>query len=426
MTPSTGASRLARMRLERLDPYLKSFTARVDERRDATSGTWLRLDRSAFYPTSGGQLHDTGTLEGRPVVDVVVDNGEVWHRIEDVGIEGVRAELQVGTVVTGVIDWARRFTHMQRHTGQHLLSQAFVRVGIARGAEYATRSVSMRGPACTLDLTGLPDEEALAAVETEADRAARSALPVTSFEVDDGRLGGYQLRRPAKVSGMVRLVAIGDYDLVACGGTHVRSSAEVLPLKLIDSERTKGDITRVTFMVGAEALDDHAVKHEATAKSSGILSARAPDLPQRIAALLEQLTALQRDLDIARAAEAERSAHDLLAAADRDSLPGLLLIEAVLTPERASLFEALIDRLQGEEGCVSLLATVTADARVKFAFLAGPGAEVDVRPALEAALAVVAGRGGGRRDRAHGAGERGDRTSKAFSAARTELVSSNS
>src|SRR5690606_19724117 len=118
--------------------------------------------------------------------------------------------------------------------------------GAVDGGEpgYHTRSVSMRGPDCTLDLTGEPDEEALAAAEEEVNAAARRALPVMTFEVPEEGLGHYRLRRPPKVRGLVRLVAVGDYDLVACGGTHLRSSAEALPVKVMGLERVRGGLTR--------------------------------------------------------------------------------------------------------------------------------------------------------------------------------------
>lgn len=407
------------MRLEWHEPYLKTFTARVESRRVAADGTWLTLDRSAFYPTSGGQLHDTGVLAELPVLDVQLDDERVWHRVEPTAT--VPAP-QVGSLVKGSIDWGRRFTHMQRHTGQHLLSQAFVRVGRERGAEYATRSVSLRGADCTLDVTGDPDDAVLTAVEAEAERAARSALPVSAFEVDEADLHRYTLRRPAKVSGTVRLVSIAGYDLVACGGTHVASTAELLPLKLLGAERVKGDLTRVTFRVGAEAVADYVEKNMVTTRLGASLSVPPGELPERVAVLQQQLADLRQELAAVRGAAASSLAGDLLAAADRDSLPDLKVVSHVLAPEESASFEALIDELQRADDSVSLLASVGADGRVRLAFLAGPGADVDVRPALQAALEVVGGRGGGRPDRAQGAGEHGDRAAAALEAGRRSLL----
>ncbi|HZJ09534.1 MAG TPA: DHHA1 domain-containing protein, partial [Trueperaceae bacterium] len=255
---------------------------------------------------------------------------------------------------------------------------------------------------------------------------ARQAQPVVAeprvvdFERD------HRLRRPAKVSGLVRLVAIADYDLVACGGTHVRSSAELLPLKLLGREKGKGDLTRVTFIVGAEALADYDLKHAVTTRLSGLLSAPPEELPMRSASLHEQLAESRREVAASQRALAEHEARALLGAADSHSLPGNLLVAEVFEPARAATFSALIDSLQRAERCVSLLAGLTTDGRAKLAFLAGPGADVDLRPALQAALEVLGGRGGGRPDRAQGAGEHGERISEAMAAARSVLISSDS
>lgn len=407
------------MRLEWHHPYLKSFTARVENRRVTADSAWLLLDRSAFYPTSGGQAHDTGLLADLAVTDVQVEDGRVWHEL---AVTADRPIPQVGSLVEGTIDWERRFVNMQRHTGQHLLSQAFVRVGSARGVDHATRSVSLRGADCTLDLTGEPDAETLAEVEAEADRVARQALPVSSFEVDDTDLARYRLRRPAKVSGRVRLVAIHGYDLVACGGTHVRSTAELLPIKLLGAERVRGGLTRVTFQVGAEAAADYAHKHAVTQALGAALSVPPSELPSRVAELQRQLDDLRRELAAARQERAERMASDLLDAADRASMPGAALVSQVLSADDAALFEPLVEALQRAEETATLLAALTEQGGAKLAFLAGPGARLDVRPALNAALAVLGGRGGGRPDRAQGAGERGHLIADALSAARHALL----
>lgn len=414
------------MRLERHDPYLTTFRATVEERRLDAAGTWLRLDKSAFYPTSGGQPHDTGSLTWRlggvstaaRVSDVQLASGAVWHLCQ-----AADGELpEVGSVVSGSIDWDRRFTHMQRHTGQHLLSQAFVRVGSDLGRVFGTRSVSLRGPDCTLDLSDEPGAAELAAVEAEANAVARRALPVVAFEVDESRLGSYRLRRPAKVSGLVRLVAIGDYDIVACGGTHVRSSAELLPLKLLGRERVKGGLTRVTFRVGAEALDDLAAKHLVSARLTELLSTPVTGLAERVESLLTQLSQTQQEASAARAELAADLAERLLGDADTEALAGLRLVSGVLAEPRSALLEPLVTILQGTPSTISLLASQEPGGGVRFAFLCGPDVDRDVRPALSAALALVEGRGGGRPDRAQGAGPPGSDAIAALAAARERLL----
>lgn len=407
------------MRLDRRDSYLTRFPARVVEVSRDDKGSWLRLDRSAFYPTAGGQPHDTGSLNGVPVTAVEARAGHVWHLIEgDVSFEA-------GAEIIGEVDWPRRFAHMQRHSAQHLLSQALMRVGADRGAEaegvpgFATRSVSMRGPDCTLDVTGEPDEEAIAAAEAEVNRAARAALPVLAFEVEDSHLGSYRLRRPAKVSGLVRLVAMGDYDLVACGGTHVRNTAEVLPVKLVGSERVRGGLTRLTFRAGDEAISDHALKHDVISTLTTLLSAPVDGLVERVTARSERIQGLELVAREAVRGRAENLATVLLARAEAALAGGGRLIAHVVDDEE--IFDALIERLQREPRCVTLLG-IRSDSGAKLAFLAGPDTDADVRPVLNAALAVIGGRGGGRPDRARGAGPHADRLQEALGTAVDALL----
>lgn len=404
------------MRLDRLDSYMTRFEASVLETRTDSRGTWLLLDRSAFYPTAGGQPHDEGEMAGVRVVDVEAIGLEVWHLLGD------GTAPMTGDLVVCQVDWLRRYTHMQRHSAQHLLSQAFVRVGAARGAEehglpgHHTRSVSMRGADCTLDLTGDPDDDALHDAELEVNEAARNAMPVLTFEVDESRLDVYRLRRPAKVRGKVRLVAMGDYDIVACGGTHVRNTAEVLPVKVLGSERVRGGLTRVTFRAGAEALQDHAMKHAVVKELSPLLSAPPGELPDRVRALQARVSELERSLGAAVGREADRLAADLLSASERSSQSDVTLVVHAVPGDRSELFEPMIERLQREPLCVALLG-LDAESSARLAFTAGPGADVDVRPALRAALDLAGGRGGGRPDRAQGALTDGSRLEEALGAA---------
>lgn len=372
------------MRLDRYDSYLARFHARVTELSPAQQGVWVRLDRSAFYPAAGGQPRDEGSIEAgghrHQVLDLKLEEQKVWHLLD--------TTLRVGDQVQGQLDWPRRYRHMQRHTAQHLLSQALVRVN----ADYGTLSVSLRGPDCTIDFGGQVDAAALAALELEVNAAARRALPVMTFDVNDQQLADYRLRRPAKVSGVVRLVAIGDYDLVACGGTHLGNSAEALPIKVLKSEHVKGGVNRLTFRAGEEALQDYALKHDATSDLGAALSVPADGVVGRVSQLQQELVAAQGQLAEARRQQATALAGGLTGG----------IVSHYLDAQQAPLFDALVELLQGRASTVSLLAAAT-DGGARFAFLAGPGSTVDVRAALTAALQPLGGRGGGRPDRAQGA-----------------------
>ena len=264
------------IRLEQADAYLKTFATQVLETRE--DGRLVLLERSAFYPTSGGQLHDTGQLAGSRVVDVFKEGEGVWHRLD----EAVDSSL---TNLKGTIDWPRRYRHMQRHSAQHLLSQAFLRVS----ERFETRSVSLSSAVCTLDLANQPSEANLRQAQTLVNNAAYAALPITAFEVPESEVGHYPLRRPPKVSGQIRLVKMGDWELSACGGTHLRNSSESLPIKVLGAERIRGDLTRVLFVAGWDALADFDVKHRVLTKLSQALSAQVQDLPARLDTLQTSL-----------------------------------------------------------------------------------------------------------------------------------------
>jgi len=386
------------VRLDRYDSYLTNFHAHVAEVRTDANGTWVRLDRSAFYPHAGGQPHDVGELEAAGARLRVIDvrapaDDEVWHLLDLDGATANATGLRPGTPVVGAIDWPRRWRHMQRHSAQHLLSAALIRVNAAFG----TLAVSMRGPDCTIEIAGEFGEAHLAAVEAEANLVARRNLPIDAFEVDESRLGDYDLRRPSKVGGIVRLVAIGQYDIVACGGTHLRSTAEALPIKLLGYERVRGGNTRITFRAGVEALDDYGAKHAWVTHLGRLFSVPAGELRGRAERLLADLAAAKREAADWRERVATGLAEGL---ASTGSNP----LVAVLEGADADLLTELMDACQKQAGCVALLGAANG-GHAQLAFIAGPGAGVDVRPLLADALTALGGRGGGRADRAQGAAE---------------------
>lgn len=389
-TDATGAT-LSGVRLDRYDSYLTTFHTLVTATDTDQHGTWVRLERSAFYPNAGGQPNDVGTLTSAGGVFEVVGvearaDDDVWHLLATPG------GLVPGEQVAGRIDWPRRWRHMQRHTAQHVLSQALVRVSPAFG----TLAVSMRGPDCTIEIRGEFGEEDLMAAEAIANDAARQNHPVTAFEVDESRLGEYALRRPAKVSGRVRLVAVGHYDIVACGGTHLRSSAEALPIKLTGFERVRGGNTRITFRAGEEAVADYRAKHEAASALVRAFSAPVGELAGRGAQLQEELARSQYEAAGWRGRLARAYLERLAAQATGG------VVSAVLEGDDAALLPDLVEACQSLPSTVALLACVD-DGQARLAFVAGPGAAIDVRPLLKEALVGLGGRGGGRPDRAQGA-----------------------
>ena len=267
-------------RLYYTDAYLAEFEARVAARAD--EGRRVALDRSAFYPTSGGQPHDTGTLAGVRVVDVVDEDDVVWHLLE--------RPLPAGQeTVRGIVDRERRRDHMQQHTGQHLLSALFAdRLGLHTasvhfGAEYST--VDLAGPA--------PDAAALAEVERVANEVVAENRPVAvTFEEAASATG---LRKPTERSGTIRVVSIEGIDRSACGGTHVRRTGEIGAVLLRRPEKVKQG-TRVEFLCGGRAVRRARADFELLVRLSQGFSTAIDDLPPL----------LERQRDAAKEGEKER------------------------------------------------------------------------------------------------------------------------
>ncbi|WP_117237593.1 alanyl-tRNA editing protein [Thermus sediminis] len=353
------------MRLYQLNSYATRFQARVERAWSDEKGHYAVLSQTLFYPESGGQPADTGVLRG------AFGEVQVLHAYEEAKAFGdvvhvLSAPIPEGVEVEGEIDWKRRFRHMQRHTAQHLLSQALLRAG-----GYHTVAVSLDSPLCTLDLEEEVEEERVRQAEALAAFAVYADYPVEAFWVREEELAQYPLRRPPKVQGEVRLVRIGDFDLAACGGTHLKSSAQAGPIKVQKWERYKGG-TRVYFLAGWEALEDYHAKHALLSRLALAFSTSALDLEKPIKRLQEEVYALKGENLALREALVE-------ALLPRALEEGVLLVPAPVLPDLAKKLLAWSEKtflLLSPEGRFALL---------------GPG-----REQVLAALKALGGKGGGR------------------------------
>ena len=233
------------LRLYYTEPWRRDFDADVlsVEPEPSTGRLRVRLNRTAFYPTSGGQPHDMGTLGEARVVDVIDDEetGDVVHVVE--------GRLEPGAAVTGVIDWERRFDHMQQHSGQHALSAAFVRT-----ANVATVSFHLGDATSTIDLAREVTAGEIAGAERAANEVVWDNRPVAIRFVSDEEAEKLPLRKPPVRTGQLRLIEIQDWDLSACGGTHVSRTGQIGVIAVRQDERVRGS-TRVSFLCGGRALD---------------------------------------------------------------------------------------------------------------------------------------------------------------------------
>lgn len=381
---------VATARLYYTDPYNTTFTSQVTALREAGAETWVALGETHFYPSAGGQPHDTGTLAGSPVIDVMSEGDEVWHRLAG-------TPPAVGQTVSGLVDWARRYRHMQRHSAQHLLSQAFLRVNTA----FETQAVSLHSATGTVDLSGNPGDEALDAAEQLVNQIAYQNLAIESFFVPEAELAHYPLRRPPKVSGTVRLVQMGDWDLSACGGTHLRSTAEALPIKILGRERIRGGLIRVSFTAGLEALADYRVKSQTVGRLVQRFSLPPTQVLERVEALeLELQLSAQHVKQLLNQLATLRAAALLAAAPVRR---GIRLVSVTLTPPEAELLAPLAEALTKGPAVIALLGAAGIE-QARLLFTRSPEVPLDMAALLALALPHVKGRGGGRPELAQGGG----------------------
>lgn len=379
------------------DSHTRRFEALVTERLDHEGRPAVILNQTYLYPTGGGQPHDTGWLNGVEVVDVVTRSGDLAV------IHILNAPLPATNTVQAEINWARRFDHMQQHTGQHILTQALVQLCEANtvGFHLSPETVTI-----DLDKTDLTADQ-LSQAERLANQVIWENQPISARiyqTVEEVRAAGVRMRRlPDHIAtDGLRVVEIGAFDATACGGTHVRATGEIGLLKLIKTEK-RGDKFRVEFKCGGRALSDYAMRVDITNKLTANLTAGLTDLPDSIARLQEGLTEAQRARKAAVSKLIDAHAVELLTHAAEQN--GQRVITLVSDVYDLNDLRTLAKKLVAANGVIALLAMPSAEkAQLMFARSADLG-EVNLNPILKNALAVLGnGRGGGTPDFVQGGG----------------------
>jgi alanyl-tRNA synthetase len=353
------------------DCYLREFQARVVEVADDGRRVWL--DRTAFYPSSGGQPFDMGTLGGVAVRDVVDDGQRVAHVVE--------TPVALGEVA-GEVDWARRFDHMQQHTGQHLLSAVFEELfGIG------TVSFHMGSAVSTIDVSAESlDARKIERVEERCAEIVAEARPVhITFEDALADLG---LRKASERTGMLRIISIDGLDRSACGGTHVRSTAEIGAIEIRKLEKIRATM-RVEFVCGLRAVRAARTDFRLLSEISRTLSTPFEDIPELITAQIEKAKGLEKTCVRLSAELAKREGGELHAA----TVPGEDGIRRV--EQRGPIDDAVRTRAQAfiAGGKAVFLAVSEDPASVLLAASADSGVHAGNR--VKEAVSAAGGRGGG-------------------------------
>lgn len=395
-------------RLYYQDSHLLEFDAQVTGLNQRDDGAIsVMLDRTAFYPTGGGQPADTGTLGAARVVDCIdAEDAGVLHVIQGLAPE-------IGDTVHGKVDWLRRLDHIQQHTGQHILSAAFVKLFDA-----PTRSFRVLEHECEIDLAlDDPADEQIEQAVDLANQIIWEDRPVEIRHVTSAEAASLPLRKEPAREGELRLIEIGDFDLTPCGGTHAKSAGEVGVIAVRSWERAKG-LTRIQFLAGLRVLADYRKANRTAREVAALFSAGREDSPGLVARLVEEnkkLARRARELDeVACRVEAEdllKSEHSNTWSADVSSVLSVereqlntRVIARVFCDRDADSLKHLALALIAYPNVVALLGSREGEtARLVFARSAdAPG---DMNALIREACELIDGRGGGKPDLAQGGGK---------------------
>lgn len=366
-------------RLYYSDAYLREFRARVVD--TTPDGLRVYLDRTAFYPTSGGQPFDLGTLAGARVVEVIDEEDRVAHLLD--------APLQAVEEVQGAIDWSRRFDHMQQHTGQHLLSAVLEEL-----YSLPTVSFHLGADSSTIDLGGasLTPQQA-ARVEDRCAEIVAEARPVTVSYEDAGSVTG--LRKESARTGTLRIVSIDRLDRSACGGTHVSSTAQIGPILLRKLEKMRGNV-RVEFVCGLRALRTARADFQILSEIGRAISATPDKAPDWIASSAARLKTLEKSNTRLASELAVREGRELHAS----TVPSPDGLSRVM--QTGQIDEAMRARAQAFAACGKALFLGVSEEPPSLLLASSTGAGIHAGDTLKPVLVAAGGRGGGNANLAQG------------------------
>jgi alanyl-tRNA synthetase len=360
------------------DCYLREFRAWIVELADG--GRRAYLDRTAFYPTSGGQPFDLGTLGGAPVCEVVDEEDRIAHVLEN-PLEAVEVE--------GSIDWSRRYDHMQQHTGQHLLSAVLSEMfGIP------TLSFHMGAVTSTIDVGAEKlDPRRIEEIEERCTEIVAEARPVAiSFEDASSDLA---LRKVSERTGTLRIVSIEALDRSACGGTHVRSTAEAGPIFLRKLDKIRGNV-RIEFVCGLRALRRARADFRTLSGISRSLSVPFEDTPALVAAQIERVKSVEKTCQRLATEAAQHEGRELYA----DTPPDARGIRRVV--QRGIIDDATRTRAQAfAQGSMAVFLAVSDDPP-SILLAASADSGIHAGEVVKSAVTAAGGRGGGNRALAQG------------------------
>jgi len=391
------------------DSGLLEFSATVTGLKHSEAGDWVALDQTAFYPTGGGQPNDTGTLGDRSVIDVTEDeDGTIHHLVQP-------DSFTLGQTVVGKIDSGRRLDHLQQHSGQHILSQAFVQ---ACGAE--THSFHLGSQVSTIDIDlQSPTPEHMRAAEDVANAVVFEDRPMRVHLINEEQAARLPLRKESAVRGNIRVIEVENFDWSPCGGTHAARTGQIGLIAIRSFERAK-KMTRVEFVCGSRALAEYRLAHNTALSVARLFSCDRDSSAELAARAIQENRDLKKQIRDLRELAMSAEASDILAAASGDRFK---LVKAIFKLRDFEEIRILASKIVEREPAIALLATTDAKG-ARLVFARSVSLKPDMGNLLSQACAALGGRGGGKPDLAQGGGPAIDKLEETIDWASNELRAS--
>lgn len=356
------------------DAYQGEFKARVVERKIQEGQPALILDQTCFYPESGGQPSDRGTLEGLEVLNVLEEEGRILHILK---------ENILSDEVKGKIDWNLRFDHMQQHSGQHILSQSFYE---CLGGETLSFHLGEEFSNIEIGIAKISDES-VERVEKRSNDIIFQNLPIKIYFIPEEKIKEIPLRKPPRKEGLIRVVEVSQFDYSACGGTHCRSTGEIGIIKILKWERIRNNL-RFEFVCGERALRDYSWKNRDLRQLSNQFSVHEKEVLSSVQKTIEEMKTLRKKMKKLGEKVSFFEAQEIVKSAKGKIIKEIL---SEKTPEEARYLALNIIR----QGDFIVLYGVKGEARDHLIFACSENLKFDMRELVPVVSPLIKGKGGG-------------------------------
>ena len=372
------------VRLYYKDPYLKEFKSKILEKVKTDDKFAVVLERTCFYPTSGGQPNDLGYFQDVPVIDVIEEKERIVHLLKK------DINKNCGDTIIGKIDWDRRFDHMQQHTGQHILSAAFERLWDAD-----TVSFNLGNDICSIDIMkdNIVSEE-IEKVEALANDIVLKNTPIEFYFIERNKSKQLNLRKRPPQEGKIRIVEIKDFDICACCGTHCSNTGEVGLIKILKWEN-RGAKIRIDFICGKRSLKDYFWKNELIRNTSNKLTVKDLELGEVIDRMLEERKDTRKKLRECKEKLQEYEVNQLISKSILNE-SGLKIIKKIFSQKSFQEVKELVQKCINMDDNIIVFAGIKDGTNgAKLLLACTKALKYDMNMLIKEAGKLIDGRGGG-------------------------------